>query len=251
MIKIAKNSLTVNMAFDLEELVIERVPSIKDLGLFVTPNLSWTEHVNIKCGKALRCFFSLKRSIPYNTPMITKLQFYKSCLRSTLLLNSCIWQPNIDSLRKLENVQRKAIRWICGLNEYKISIASNKLLPICYQLIYSDLVLFCNILQNNYDIKVEDDVSFYFPRPGSRAAHRTLFDVPKVCKTSTCGTYFIRTTANATIVSTNYGIDLRQEKPASAKRKLRELFLNLSISDFNPENSYTFFINCRCLTCRS
>ena len=40
--------------FFLNSLVIERVPSIKDLGLFVTPNLSWTAHVNIKSGKALR-----------------------------------------------------------------------------------------------------------------------------------------------------------------------------------------------------
>ena len=94
--------------------------------------------------------------------MITKLQLHISCVRSILLFNSCKWQPNIASLRKLENVQRKAIKWICGLNEYKISIASIKLLPICYQLIYSDFVLFCNNLQNNYDIKVEDYVTFIF-----------------------------------------------------------------------------------------
>ena len=158
-----------------------------------------------------------------------------------LLFNSCIWQPNLASLRKLENVQRKAIKWTCGLKEYKISIASIKFLPICYQLIYSDLVFFCNILQNNYDIKVDDYVNFNFPRPGGRAAHRTLFDVSKVCKTSKRGKYFIRTTANANIVPAKYGIDLRQEKPASAKRKIHELFLNLSISDFNPEYSCTFF----------
>ena len=48
----------------------------------------------------------------------------------------------------------KSVKWICGLNEYKISIASIKLLPICYQLICSDLVFLCNILQNNYNIKV-------------------------------------------------------------------------------------------------
>ena len=144
----------------LNSLVIEHSTSIKDLGLFVTPNLFWTEHVNIKSGKDLRCFLTLKRNIPYNTPMITKLQLYISCVRSTLLFNSSIWQPNFASLRKLENVQGKAIGWICGLNEYKISIPSNKLSPICYQLIYSDLVSFCNILQNNNDINVDDSVIF-------------------------------------------------------------------------------------------
>ena len=248
-----KTKFICNMPHEyfLISLVIERVPSIKDLGLFVTPNLTRIEHVNIKSGKALRCFFSLKRNIPYYTPMITKLQLYTSCVRSTLLLNSSILQPNIASFRMLEHVQLKRIKWICGLNEHKISIASIKLLPICYKLIYSDLVLFCNILQNNYDIKVEDYVIFYFPRAGSRAAHRTLFDFPNFCKTSTWGTYFIRTTANANIVSAKYGIDLRQEKPAREKRKFLELFSNLSISDFNPENSCTFFINCRCSTCRS
>ena len=112
--------------------------------------------------------------------MITKLQLYISCTKSTLLFASCVRQPNIASLGKLEKVQCKAVKWTCGLNEYKISTASIKLLPICYQLIYSDLVLFCNIFQNNYGIKVEDYVNFYFPRPGSRAAHRTLFDVPNV-----------------------------------------------------------------------
>ena len=151
----------------LNSLVIERVPSTKDLGLFVTPKLSWTEHVNIKSGKALRCSFSLKRNIPYNTQRKTKRQLYISSVRSTLLFNSCVRQPNFASLRKLETVQLRAKKWICGLNEYKTSIASIKLLPICYRLIYSDLVLFCNILQNNYDIKIDDYASFYFPRPGS------------------------------------------------------------------------------------
>ena len=94
--------------------------------------------------------------------------------------NSCIWQPNIAFLQKLETVQSKTKKWVCGLNEYKISFASIKFLPIYYQLIYPDLVLFCNILQN--DIKVDDYVNFFFPRPGSRAAHRTLFDVRKCAK---------------------------------------------------------------------
>ena len=83
------NCITPHEYF-LNSLFIERVPSTKDRGLFVTPNLSWTEHVNIKSGKALRCFFSLKRNIPYNTPMSTKRQLYKSCVRSILLFNSCI-----------------------------------------------------------------------------------------------------------------------------------------------------------------
>ena len=57
----------------LNSLVIERVLSIKNLALFVTLNFSWTENVNIKSGKALHCFFSLKRNLAFNTPMITKL----------------------------------------------------------------------------------------------------------------------------------------------------------------------------------
>ena len=69
----------------LNSLVIKRVPSIKDLGLLAKPNLSWTEHVNIKSGKALRCFFRLKRNILYNNPMITKVQLQLSFVRSTLL----------------------------------------------------------------------------------------------------------------------------------------------------------------------
>ena len=65
-----------------------------------------------------------------------------------------------------------------------------RILPICYQIILNDLVLFSKLLQNRYDFNIFNHVSFYYSRAGNRSSDTTVFALPKVRKITTWGSYF-------------------------------------------------------------
>ena len=102
---ITNNSFIFNLYLNGSEIC--SVDHIKDLGIYISPTLSWNHHVSAKLGKATKCFHYLKRTDPFNSPVKTKLQLYISCVRSILLYNSCIWYPNLSKLRDLDKFQRR------------------------------------------------------------------------------------------------------------------------------------------------
>ena len=48
----------------MNDTVLAPVDLQKDLGLLITPDLKWHQHVNFKCQKTLSAFFMLSRSSP-------------------------------------------------------------------------------------------------------------------------------------------------------------------------------------------
>ena len=129
----SNNSTIFNLYLNGSEIC--SVAHIKDLGVYISPTLSRNHHVSAKLGKATKCFQYLKRNVPFNSPVRTKLQMYISCVRSILLYNSCIWYPNLSKLRDLEKFQKKAVKWIIGSTNYTDSLVMLNILPTCYQII--------------------------------------------------------------------------------------------------------------------
>ena len=80
--------------FSLNGTEICSVDHIKDLGIYISPTLSWNHHVSAKLGKTTKCFHYLKRNVPFKSPVKTKLQMYISCVRSIILYNSRKRQKN-------------------------------------------------------------------------------------------------------------------------------------------------------------
>ena len=91
------------------------VQQLKDLGVIVSSDLSWTPHINTICSKA-RTVASWVLSVFRTRDRQTMLTLYKSLVRSQLEYCCPLWNPsNIADIQELEGVQRTFTSRIYGV----------------------------------------------------------------------------------------------------------------------------------------
>ena len=66
----------------LGEVEILFTGEIMNLGMLVTEDLCWTTYVNTKLAKCNKIFNYLKRSIPFQVPILRKKMFYQTIILS-------------------------------------------------------------------------------------------------------------------------------------------------------------------------
>ena len=96
---------------------LKDVDSFKDLGVVITKDLSWGNHVSMTVNKANKVLGSIKRSVgTANINVFSML--YKSLVRPILECASPVWCPYLaKDIHALESVQRRASR--LALNQRK------------------------------------------------------------------------------------------------------------------------------------
>ena len=93
---------------------LKAVSEVKDLGIYITSNLSWSMQANKCANKANRALGNIKRTVgPKNPQLFSKL--YKSLVRPILEYCSPVWCPHLKKdLNTLEKVQRRASKCALG-----------------------------------------------------------------------------------------------------------------------------------------
>ena len=91
-----RNKSSATVMLDGNEIPI--VNCIKDTGTYVQSSISWKGHIQSKLVAARRCFQFLKRTIPHNISVATKLLYYRLCVLSIILYGSQICYPSISQL---------------------------------------------------------------------------------------------------------------------------------------------------------
>ena len=105
------------------------VSSAKDLGFTVLKDLKWTAHIAQVVAKSKRMLGFLKRNCSGDLNKESLKLLYISLVCSNLCYASQLWAPQSPTLMlELENIQRRATRFILNLN----------LLPLNYWLEYLD-----------------------------------------------------------------------------------------------------------------
>ena len=100
----------------IKALPEQRVEMFKYLGVLLSHDLSWGEHVQAICSKARKILGLLYRRFYNNTPSSTLLQLYISLVRPHLDYASAIWSPYLTKDKiELENIQKFACRMATGL----------------------------------------------------------------------------------------------------------------------------------------
>jgi hypothetical protein len=104
---------------------VDRVTSFKLLGIIITDNLSWENHVNAVCAKAgtrLHFLKLLKRS---SLTFDDLLLYYKSIIRPVIEYACPVWQSGLtlDQRGRLESIQRRALHIISGSLDYELNCA--------------------------------------------------------------------------------------------------------------------------------
>ena len=94
---------------------LERASSFVYLGVNLSGNFSFSEHIDNVILKANRSLGLLRRTL-FHAPRELRLTAFKSMCRSQLEYASEVWDPyKRKDIERLEMVQRRAVRFICGL----------------------------------------------------------------------------------------------------------------------------------------
>ena len=108
--------------YHLHDCVLESFPSAKYLGVTISEDLKWTDHINDIAKKANQTLGFLKHNIRVHNRDL-KSTAYKTLVHPRLEYASTVWSPHTDqNIDKLESVQRTAARWVTC--DYRYSNAS-------------------------------------------------------------------------------------------------------------------------------
>ena len=97
----------------LHNQVLENVPSAKYLGVTITDDLEWGQHINNITSKATKTLGFLRRNLAF-APKDIKAAAYKAVVRPQLEYAAPVWTPHHQTeIGRIEKVQRTAARWAC------------------------------------------------------------------------------------------------------------------------------------------
>ena len=94
------------------------VDVLRDLGITMTSDGSWSEHIHGLVTKAMS-FAAWTLSVFASRDKMVMLTLFKSMVRSHLEYCCPLWHPyKIEEIQKIENVQRSFTRRINGMSTY-------------------------------------------------------------------------------------------------------------------------------------
>ncbi len=141
-----KSTRETNRNYSLGDQPIERVSSFVDLGITISHNLSWADHIEKIVVKANRTLGLMKRIFRDLQDIQTRKIIYCALVRPKLEYGSSLWSPYTKKYVKLiENVQRRATKFILNYPEdmkYIDRLIKLNLLPLEYRRQISDLTFF-------------------------------------------------------------------------------------------------------------
>ena len=111
-IHVTKKKETIPTKYYLHGTLLESENSAKYLGVDISNNLSWEDHINRITKKANQTLGFLRRNIKVKSETL-KTNAYKTLVRPQLEYGSEVWAPHTQSLiDQIEAVQRRSARWI-------------------------------------------------------------------------------------------------------------------------------------------
>ena len=229
--------------------IIPSVDSIKDLGIIISNNISWDNHIQNKLVAARKAYQFLKRTVPFTVSSATKLMYYRLCVQSILLYGSQVWYPSLIYRRKLENFNKECLSWVTGLQNYSEQLTTTKTLPISYILVLYDMVFLNKAINNKFDLNLGAYIYVSKPSKDLRSSkHQQLMPVKRCRKFSTRESFFQRVCGYSNFLATK-DIDIF-DSTEKFKQRLMAFLLN-QVPTFNLDRTCSWFIKCPCSICRS
>ena len=115
-ITVSRKRNKIQHQYSLNNTPLTAVNSSKYLGITITPDLKWNQHINNICQKANNTLAFLRRNLRINSPDL-KATAYKALVRPLVEYGTTVWDPATNKcIHQLEMVQRRAARFT--LNRY-------------------------------------------------------------------------------------------------------------------------------------
>ena len=151
---ITRKTSPVQPTYNINETPLESCDTEKDLGVWVSSNLTSDKQVTEQCAKANKLLGFVRQDSRYIQSTQTRRTLYLSIVRCHLGYATQVWSPqSIGLLKRVENVQRRATKLILKLPfrcdvTYKTRLQLTNLLPIsCWHEVL-DMVFFYTAVNN-------------------------------------------------------------------------------------------------------
>ena len=151
---ITRKKSPVQPTYNINETPLESCDTEKDLGVWVSSNLTSDKQVTEQCAKANKLLGFVRRASRYIQSTQTRRTLYLSIVRCHLGYATQVWSPqSIGLLKRVENVQRRATKLILKLPfrcdvTYKTRFQLTNLLPISYWHEFLDITFFYKAVNN-------------------------------------------------------------------------------------------------------
>lgn len=163
-----------NYRYTINNHPLSQASSYKYLGIYLTPNLSWSHHIATISAKASKSLGYLRRNL-HSCPTHVRQLAYQTFVRPQLEFAASIWSPPHNYLiNMLEAIQNRAARFISRNHDYHSSVTQIKhnlsLQPFSTRRDISLLCLFHKYVYSNRQTPLHLDV----PSVTSRRLHNHL-----------------------------------------------------------------------------
>lgn len=112
-IQFCKLRMTVQSEYSIGGSILETANLIKDLGILFDSKLSFAQHIQAICSKALRMLGFVKRHTSDFNSISAVKTLYTSLVRSQLENCTMIWNPYyVTYVNQIEKIQRRFLRYI-------------------------------------------------------------------------------------------------------------------------------------------
>ena len=112
---ITRKKSTATFPNTLHGQVLTEVKSAKYLGVTISSDMSWNNHIASTAVKANKTLGFLKRNIKVKDKDLKEKKAYKAIIRPTLEYCSTVWDPYYQNqATTIEKVQRRTARWVTG-----------------------------------------------------------------------------------------------------------------------------------------
>ena len=110
MVSRKRNHITPSLPLCSNGAALETVPTFKYLGVLLSSDLSWSNHVQSICSKARKLIGLLYRRYYHYSDSNTLLQLYLSLVRPHTEYAAPVWDPLLlRDINSLESVQKFAL----------------------------------------------------------------------------------------------------------------------------------------------
>ena len=115
-ISVTRKRTRYHHQYTLNGTVLDSVPSAKYLGITITTDLKWNQHISNICQKANNTLAFLRRNLRIHSTQL-KTTAYQTLVRPLVEYGCTVWDPHTAGcIHQLEMIQRRAARYV--LNRY-------------------------------------------------------------------------------------------------------------------------------------
>ena len=150
-----------------------------DLGVDITPKLSWNSQCNRLYSKACQQLGIVRRNGHIISDLKSRRALYLSLVRSQFENCSIVWRPTTSSLmEKLESLQKRALKWILSEENrsyppdvYLQKCRDTDILPLSKKFDLNDLLYFHKVINDLVPVSLPSYLSFYDGSSRLRRCH--------------------------------------------------------------------------------